>query len=80
MGKMMFSIAAMTAVLGTNVSLVNAESGKAKPATHVHSAKEQNCEKCKNAKKSCVCEENEKHGDHDHEEGNHDHKDEKKAK
>ena len=79
MGKMIFTLVAMSALVGV-AKTANAEAPKTKPTKHVHSAKEQTCEKCKNAKKACVCEEDEKHGDHDHEEGNHDNKDEKKAK
>lgn len=79
MGKMILTMIATSAAISIAMPLTaGAEAAKAKPAKQGQA--KATCDKCKNAKKACVCEEDEKHGDHDHEEGNHDHKDEKKAK
>ena len=81
MGKMIFTIAAVSALL-TGPNFVLAEAAKTKPAKQTQTAKKETCEKCKNAKKPCTCEASEKHSDHDHDhahEGDgHDHKKEEK--
>lgn len=76
MGKLIFTALMLTAAVGASGSMAYAQAKK--PAKHVHSANE-TCEKCKDAKKPCKCDDD-KHDDHDHAEGSHDHKDEKKAK
>lgn len=78
MRKMLFTMVALSVVLGANAPFAGAEGAKAK-STKQSAKKLETCSKCKKAEKDCVCEDKDKHEAHDHGAGNHEHKDEKKT-